>query len=31
MVHAFMSWSEVVPAGRRAFDEVGAALRKALA
>jgi acetyl esterase len=31
MVHGFMGWSAAVPAGRRAFDEVGAALRKALA
>jgi len=30
MVHAFMGWSAAVPAGRRAFDEVGAALRRAL-
>jgi len=30
-VHAFMSWSSVVPAGARAFSDVGAALRKALA
>lgn len=30
MVHAFMGWSSVVPAGARAFAEVGAELRKAL-
>ncbi len=30
MVHGFMSWSSAVPSGRRAFDEVGAALRRAL-
>ena len=30
MVHGFMSWSSVVPAGRRAFAEVGSAMRKAL-
>jgi acetyl esterase len=31
MVHAFMGWSEVVPAGATAFKDTGAALRKALA
>jgi acetyl esterase len=31
MVHAFMGWSSVVPTGARAFAEVGADLRKALA
>ena len=31
MVHGFMSWSSVVPEGARAFKEIGAALRKALA
>ena len=31
MVHGFMSWSSVVPAGARAFSEVGADLRKSLA
>ena len=31
MVHAFMGWSSVVPTGKRAFAEVGADLRKALA
>jgi acetyl esterase/lipase len=31
MVHGFMSWSSKVPAARRAFDEFGAALRRALA
>lgn len=31
MVHAFMGWSSVVPAGARAFAEVGAQLRRALA
>ena len=31
MVHGFMSWSSKVPAARRAFDDVGAALRRALA
>lgn len=30
MVHGFMSWSAVVPAARLAFDDIGAALRKAL-
>ena len=30
MVHSFMGWSAVVPAGARAFAEVGAELRKAL-
>ena len=30
MVHSFMGWSAVVPAGARAFVEVGAAVRKAL-
>ena len=29
MAHGFMSWSSVVPAARRAFDEIGAELRKA--
>lgn len=31
MVHAFMSWSSAVPEARRAFDEVGAELRRLLA
>jgi acetyl esterase len=31
MVHGFMSWPDVVPAGARAFKEIGAALRKGLA
>ena len=31
MVHSFMGWSSAVPIGRRAFSEMGAALRKALA
>jgi len=31
MVHGFMSWASALPAGRRAFDEVGAALRTLLA
>lgn len=30
MVHSFMSWSSELPAARRAFDEIGAALRSAL-
>jgi acetyl esterase len=30
MVHSFMSWSAVVPTARRAFVEVGAALRERL-
>jgi acetyl esterase len=30
MVHSFMSWSTVVPTSRRAFAEVGAALRERL-
>ena len=30
MVHGFMSWSSAVPSARRAFDEIGAELRKAL-
>jgi acetyl esterase len=30
MVHSFMGWSSAVPAGARAFAEVGAALRAAL-
>jgi acetyl esterase len=30
MVHAFMGWSSVVAAGARAFQDVGAELRKAL-
>jgi acetyl esterase len=30
MVHGFMSWSSVVPAGARAYTEIGADLRKAL-
>ena len=29
-VHGFMSWSSVLPAAKRAFTEVGAALRKGL-
>ena len=31
MVHGFMSWASALPTARRAFDEVGAALREALA
>ena len=31
MVHSFMSWASALPAARRAFDEVGAALRALLA
>jgi acetyl esterase len=31
MVHSFMGWSAVVPSGARAFAEVGAELRRALA
>jgi acetyl esterase/lipase len=31
MVHGFMSWASVLPAGARAFKEIGAALRKGLA
>lgn len=30
MVHSFMSWSSELPAARRALDEVGAALSRAL-
>ena len=30
MVHGFMSWSSAVPSARRAFEEVGAALRGTL-
>jgi acetyl esterase len=30
MVHSFMSWSAAVPTARRAFVEVGAALRERL-
>jgi len=30
MVHSFMSWSAVVATSRRAFAEVGAALRERL-
>jgi acetyl esterase/lipase len=30
MVHGFMGWAEAVPTGRRAFQEIGAALRAAL-
>jgi acetyl esterase len=30
MVHAFMGWSSAVPAGARAFSDVGDALKKAL-
>lgn len=31
MVHSFMSWASALPQARRAFDEVGAALRALLA
>ena len=31
MTHGFMGWASAVPAARRAFDEVGDALREALA
>jgi acetyl esterase len=30
MVHSFMGWSEIVPAGAQAFKDSGAALRKGL-